>query len=218
MAEGKKSFLMYADQIEVFNKLPDAKAGKLIKYIFDYVNDLNPTEPSDKLLQVALAPIKSQLKRDLKDWEASKKERSDSGRVGNLKRWHKDLFDRFKTGEITIEEAENIAKNRIAIGSDTGAIAKIAVNGNVNVNGNVDVYDGRQQKLFEMLSMATMGCNYEEGFLRHQVNLFLNKYPQCIAAQMGGAINSWAARINSEEVRKWKNQRDSKTGKRQVAI
>ena len=65
--EGKKSFLLYCDQIGLFKKLPDEQAGKLIKIIFDYVNDLNP-EVNDVLLDVAFEPIKLQLKRDLMTW------------------------------------------------------------------------------------------------------------------------------------------------------
>ena len=65
--EGKKSFLLYCDQIGLFKKLPDEQAGKLIKIIFEYVNDLNP-EINDVLLDVAFDPIKLQLKRDLMNW------------------------------------------------------------------------------------------------------------------------------------------------------
>lgn len=65
--EGKKSFLLYCDQIGLFEQLPDAQAGKLIKLIFAYVNDQNP-EIEDLLLKVAFEPIKLQLKRDLTTW------------------------------------------------------------------------------------------------------------------------------------------------------
>ena len=64
MAEGKKTFMLYADMIGVFEKLPDDKAGQLIKHIFDYVNDKNP-ETDDLLLNIAFDPIKAKLKRDL---------------------------------------------------------------------------------------------------------------------------------------------------------
>lgn len=65
--KGKKSFLMYCDQIGLFEQLPDEQAGKLIKLIFDYVNDKNPVV-KDLLLKIAFQPIKLQLKRDLMTW------------------------------------------------------------------------------------------------------------------------------------------------------
>jgi hypothetical protein len=64
MAKNKKSFILYCDQQGVFNKLPDEIAGKLIKHIFAYVNDENPS-CDDLLLSIAFEPIKTQLKRDL---------------------------------------------------------------------------------------------------------------------------------------------------------
>jgi len=68
MAKGKKSFLLYSDQAEIFKKLPDDKAAQLIRHIFAYVNDEKP-ECEDLLLQIAFEPIKQQLKRDLGKYE-----------------------------------------------------------------------------------------------------------------------------------------------------
>ena len=138
MAENKKSFILYADQIGLFKKLTDVKAGKLIKLIFDYVNDENP-QVDDLLLQIAFEPIKLQLKRDLHDWEKTKAERSESGKLGNLKKWHKDLYDKISAGEMNIKEAEIIVNNRKLSHSDNVvslSIAKVAVNVNDTVNVN----------------------------------------------------------------------------------
>jgi len=68
MAKDKKGFVLYADQIEIFNQLPDEIAGQLIKHIFNYVNDNNP-QTDDIIINVAFASIKTQLKRDLKKYE-----------------------------------------------------------------------------------------------------------------------------------------------------
>ena len=68
MAKDKKSFLLYCDQQGVFNQLPDEIAGKLIKHIFAYVNDENPS-CDDLLLTIAFEPIKTQLKRDLRKYD-----------------------------------------------------------------------------------------------------------------------------------------------------
>jgi len=79
MAQDKKGFILYADQKELFEQLPDAKAGELIKHIFQYVNDDNPIS-EDLIINLAFTPIKQQLKRDLLKFEEAKKQRSEAGK------------------------------------------------------------------------------------------------------------------------------------------
>ncbi len=85
MADNKKSFILYCEWESTFNMLSDEKAGQLIKYIFDYVNDKNPTSSND-LLNVAFEPIKQQFKRDLIKWEDIRKKRSAAGKASANKR------------------------------------------------------------------------------------------------------------------------------------
>jgi hypothetical protein len=128
MAENKNSFLFYVDWNEVFSELKDNEAGKLIKHILSFVNDENPPEPTGNV-KMAWIPIKLQLKRDLKKWEGTKTERSESGILGNLKRWHSDLYDKVIKNEISLESASFIANDRKAKKN----IAKVAVTDTVNV-------------------------------------------------------------------------------------
>jgi hypothetical protein len=115
--EGKKSFVLYTDQREVFDELSDEDAGRLIKHIFSYVNDEDPST-EDLLLKVAFLPIKTQLKRDLKIWDEKKQQRAEAGRKGG------------------IAKSSN-AKQTLANPSNaTNDVANLAVN--VNVNGNVN--------------------------------------------------------------------------------
>lgn len=94
MAENKKSFILYVDLIHTVSKLPDDVSGKLFKLILSYVNDENPIDPTDLVLQIAFEPIKQQLKRDLKDWESERLARSMAGKKGMANRWHnKDNTD-----------------------------------------------------------------------------------------------------------------------------
>jgi hypothetical protein len=122
MAEGKKSIVLYTDLLATFEKLNDDEAGRLIKHLFRYVNDLNPD--SDRMTEILFEPIKQQLKRDLEKWEGIKDKRSEAGKVGASKRWQ------------TIANAKK-------------DIAKIAVNDNVNVN--VIKIEERKQKFALML-------------------------------------------------------------------
>ena len=117
MAKDKKSFILYVDQKDLWNKLPDEIAGKLIKHIYSYVSDENPSS-NDLIVEIAFEPIKQQLKRDLKLFEEKRVKRSEAGIAGANKRW---------------QEMANDSKRIISI-------AKIAdnVNDNVNVIDNID--------------------------------------------------------------------------------
>ena len=116
--EGKKSFVLYTDQREVFDELSDEDAGRLIKHIFSYVNDENPST-DNLLLKVAFLPIKTQLKRDLKMWDEKKMQRAEAGRKGG------------------IAKSSNAKQSLANPSNATNDVANLAVN--VNVNGN-DIY------------------------------------------------------------------------------
>lgn len=140
MAEDKKSFLLYTDLIHTVNKMPNDKAGELFKHILSYVNDLNP-ETEDLIIQLTFEPIKQQLKRDLLKYKESIIDKSNAGKLGNLKRWHKDLYDKVINNKLELDKALNIAESRKVSHTDnvqSQPIAEIAVNDNVNVNVNVN--------------------------------------------------------------------------------
>ena len=81
MAQGKKSFQMYTEWIEVFNELDNEEAGQLIKHIFKYVNDENPVA-ENKLVALSFVQIKQQLKRDLKKWITKSETNKANGALG----------------------------------------------------------------------------------------------------------------------------------------
>lgn len=131
MAENKKSFLLYVDTYETVKHLTDKQAGELFKLILSYVNDENP-EPNSALIKIAFEPIKQSLKRDLKKYQKKQNERSKSGILGNLKRYNIDLYNKVSNGEMTIQEAQNLAKSRKTSHSDT----KLAVSDSDSVSDN----------------------------------------------------------------------------------
>lgn len=120
MAENKKGFVLYADQIGLFSQLPDDKAGQLIKHIYAYVNDQNPTT-DDLVINIAFEPIKQQLKRDLKKFEEVRKKRSKAGKASAEKR---------ATNSTHVESVEQKATNSTVIVKDN-------VNDKVNVNDSI---------------------------------------------------------------------------------
>ena len=123
MAEDKKGFILYADQKELFEQLPNEKAGELIKHIFKYVNDENPTT-DDLIINLAFTPIKQQLKRDLKKFEASRKQRSDAGkRSAKLRKEQREATD-------------STSVERTSTKSTVTDNVTVKVNDTVNVNDN----------------------------------------------------------------------------------
>lgn len=126
----KQSFILHCDSLEILKKLSDEEAGKLFKSIADYQKE--KIMPSDRLISLLLEPFISQFSRDEKKY----KKISDGGRIGNLKKYHREIFLKFSQSEITLEEAEKLAAaNRLkvssgAIGGDrvrSGAVGKARV-------------------------------------------------------------------------------------------
>lgn len=133
MAEDKKSFLLYVDLFHTVEQMPREDAGELFLHILKYVNDQNPT--SDNLIvKLTFEPIKQQLKRDLKVWEQIKIEKSEAGLLGNLKRWHNDLYIQVVDNQLSLSQASELVAQR------QGAIKNIA-NIAVTVNDTVTVTD-----------------------------------------------------------------------------
>lgn len=116
--KGKKSFTAYCDWLDIIQELTDEEAGQLMKHLFKYVNDENPEAPNS-IVRLAFAPIKSTLNRDLKKYKEKIQERSRSGAMGNLKRYHPDLYQKVISDEMTFEESQNVASSRKTSHSDT---------------------------------------------------------------------------------------------------
>lgn len=91
MAENKKSFIAYCDWLETFEELEDDEAGRLVKHLFRYVNDLDP-QTEDKLTRMTFIPIKQTLKRDLKKHVAVVDRNRENGLKGGRPKKPSGLF------------------------------------------------------------------------------------------------------------------------------
>lgn len=89
MADNKKSVLLYCDIIHTVKPLSDEEAGKLFKHYLMYINDENP-EPCDRLTCLLFEPIKQNLKRDLKKWEAKSLKNKENAKI----RWNANAYER----------------------------------------------------------------------------------------------------------------------------
>ena len=117
MAENKKSFVLYADLIHTVTKMPDDKAGQLLKHILSYVNDENP-ETDDLIIQLTFEPIKQQLKRDLRKYEDKKKQWSEAGKrsaearkVKKKQRTLTDVKSRSTDLTVNVNDSVNVSVN-----------------------------------------------------------------------------------------------------------
>lgn len=118
--ENKKSFILYADSIDIVNDLTDEQAGKLVKLISDYVNDRSP-ETDDPIIKIAFRPIKNQLKRDLDKWKEIKLKRSKAGKLGGRPK-----------KQIEAKKANALFEKQI----EAKKAVTVNVNDNVNVSNN----------------------------------------------------------------------------------
>ena len=154
MATDKKGFILYADQKELFDQLPNDKAGELIKHIFSYVNDESP-ETNDLLLKLAFTPIKQQLKMDLKKFEEVKIKRSEAGK---------------KSAEARRNKSQQTPTKSTSVKSVEQTSTKSTVKENVNVTVNDNVKDkdiNKKAKAFktqkEFLEWFNKGKEYYTG-------------------------------------------------------
>lgn len=125
MAENKKSFIAYSDWYEMFKALPDDVAGKLIKHIFSYVNDENPST-DDFIINALFAQVKSTLKRDLVKWEEQRQQRSEAG-----KRSAEIRLTKFNERSTTVNETER------------NSTVNVSVSDNVNDNVSKKDFDAK---------------------------------------------------------------------------
>ena len=111
----KETFILKTKYKSIITKLSDKQAGILFKMLFEYVENGVNAGSNDDIVDMAFKFISLDLDAFSNSYEKKKKERSESGRLGNLKRWNQDLYKDYQKGIISIDEAENIAKNRIMI-------------------------------------------------------------------------------------------------------
>ena len=133
MDKSKKSFILYSDQKELFDQLSDEQAGKLIKFIFSYVNDEEPTT-DDLLINLAFTPIKQQFKRDLDKWNKTKEGRSKAGKASAEARRNKK--QQSSTNSTSVNNVQQ---------TSTSSTDNVNVNVNVNDNVNVNVNDIKKE-------------------------------------------------------------------------
>ena len=134
MDKDKKSFVLYTDQLGIFDKLTDEQAGVLIKHIFKYCNNEAPI--ADFITELSFESIKQQLKRDLSKWEVTKNGRSKAGLASVEARKLK------KEQTLTnLTNVKSVKQNLTNLTVNVNDNVNVNVNDNVNVSDNVSVND-----------------------------------------------------------------------------
>ncbi len=100
----------------MLSELDDAQAGKLFKAIAAY--HLGQEIELDQLTKIIFAPFKNQFERDLAKWNEEVLEKSQSGKIGNMKRWRPDLYQKVADNQLSIEEAIQQMSDRTPIDTD----------------------------------------------------------------------------------------------------
>ncbi len=100
---GKKSFILYSDILHTVKKLNNTQAGKLFKYILEYVNDENP-KIDDLAVDLVFEPIKQNLKREKESYIIGEKHWNWKGGISKLahkirnstsyRHWRKSILKR----------------------------------------------------------------------------------------------------------------------------
>jgi hypothetical protein len=156
MAKDKKSFLLYVDQIHLFETLTDEEAGRLIKHVFRYVNDLNPEMP-DRITQIGFEPIKHQLKRDLVKYIDKVGKNSDAGKASAEAKRVKKLNELQQT-LTDVENTQHTSTKSTDIDNDIDTDNVIVIdkdydyyiiNGKIEKGNIVDWYLKNQRAIFE---------------------------------------------------------------------
>lgn len=136
----KDTFILKTKYGSVVNKLSDKQAGVLFKMLFEYVENGANAGSTDEKVEMAFEFIKLDLDAFSESYQKKIAERSEQGRLGNLKRWNKELYNKVLSEELTLSEAEEIAEATKKSGSDKNISKRQknheAINSSLNVNDN----------------------------------------------------------------------------------
>ena len=214
MAEDKKGFILYADQKELFDQLPNDKAGELIKHIFAYVNDEDPIT-EDLLIKLSFTPIKQQFKRDLKKWEKTREGRSKAGKASAEARKNKKQQSSTNLTKGNIVQ-QTLTKGNIVQQSSTNPTVIVNDNVKVIVNDNVINKSRIELKLDEFYKFRkemkkTILESSKEAFKKSLIKLSCNDEQTAIEILEQSIANGW------QGIFELKQQTNGTTNNKQVS-
>lgn len=151
----KDTFILKTKYGSIINRLSDKQAGVLFKMLFNYVENGANAGSTDERVDMAFEFIKMDLDAFAESYQKKLTGRSEQGRLGNLKRWNRDLYDRVVSGELTLEKAEetieatnlSLSDKNIAKRQNNRVATSLSLNDNDNVNDNdISFLEKKKQK------------------------------------------------------------------------
>ena len=204
MAQNKKSFILYCDLIHTMEYLTLEEKGIIFTWILDYVNDKNPDNLVG-LLQAVVEPIKQQMKRDLKKYEARADRARENGKNGGRP---KNPEEPKETQSVILEPRKPDTVN------DTV---------NVNVNDTDSVKKGLTQEFFNSESWIVGLCRAQR-VDRTTVETYIGLYIEMLSdeelkkplTQLRFMFTSWFG--NQNKNMGTKNKKDTGFAKDQITL
>ena len=124
--KNKNIIYFYRDWIYLTEELSTIQKGYVWDWFTRYINDLEPSFPTDEASKGVCIVLKGILKRDLAKWNAESTRRSEAGKKGMEKRWQQS------------EEITNDNKNNNVINVIPSITQITSDNKNNNVN-DIDI-------------------------------------------------------------------------------
>lgn len=133
----QKSFVLYQDQWESFDKLTMEERGRLITAIFKH--EIGEENEMDRITELCFVPIRQALDRNRDKYAEKVEKRREAGKLGGIAKGSKDK-----------QKVAKIANAKFA----KKKIANVADNENVNENenGNVNENDSENVNVITILS------------------------------------------------------------------
>ncbi|WP_294267715.1 DUF6291 domain-containing protein [uncultured Chryseobacterium sp.] len=134
----RDSFIFYGSWVEAVKELPNDIRLEIYDGIIEYAMTGNLPE-FKPMAKIAFNFIKNDLDRNADKYSEKIKLKSESGRLGNLKRYNKDLYELVKSEQLGLEQAEELAKTRRCEISDSQNSQNSQEVANLAVDVDVDV-------------------------------------------------------------------------------
>ena len=222
----KVSFILYSAYSKHFSRLSDEEAGKLIKAIFQYVeNGTTPELPP--CADVIFTFISEQLDRDLAKWADIKKKRAKAGRKGGLRTQQLNKANAsFALANQAENENENVNENEnenVNENENENAYENERANENVNVTAaharkeadasNARTPKSRQKEIFVKPSMTEVFLYCQERGNNVNAQRFVDYYESNGWKIGKNPMTDWKAAVRSWESNGYGSTTRSDTGR-----
>ena len=189
MKEGKKSFILYIDTLDISNHLSDKKLGKFFRAIINFQKNREYDLPKDLILVFEL--FKKQFIRDENEWNKVLKAKSLGGKKSAELRKQKRINT---NNPRSVKDTSSLLNKK----KDCLTPATVNVNANVIDNNNVNINRKSKANAYPLASVEEL----EAYFLKKTGDpLFSKKH----AGKYFDYYESNGWKVGSNPMKQWKN-------------